>query len=41
MEDKKGLIEFGLTTLSVKNKTTVFVITAIILIAGAMAYVSP
>ncbi len=40
MEDKKGLIEFGLTTLSVKNKTTVFVITAIILIAGAMAYVS-
>jgi multidrug efflux pump len=40
MEDKKGLIEFGLTTLSVKNKTTVFVITAIILIAGAIAYVS-
>lgn len=40
MEDKKGLIEFGLTTLSVKNKTTVFVITAIILIAGVIAYVS-
>lgn len=40
MEDKKGLIEFGLTTLSVKNKTTVFVITAIILVAGVIAYMS-
>ena len=40
MKDKKGLKEFGLSTLSVKNKTTVFVITAIILIAGVISYVS-
>jgi len=40
MKDKKGLKEFGLSTLSVKNKTTVFVITAIVLIAGVIAYVS-
>ncbi len=37
---KKGLKKFSLTTLSVKNKTTVFVLTAIVLIAGAISYVS-
>lgn len=42
MENKenKGLKQFGLSTLSVKNKTTVFVLTALILIAGVMSYVS-
>ena len=40
-EDKsKGLKSFGLTTLSVKNKTTVFVLTIIIFIAGIIAYTS-
>jgi multidrug efflux pump subunit AcrB len=36
----KGLKKFGLTTLSVKNRTTVFVLTAILLLAGAASYVS-
>jgi multidrug efflux pump subunit AcrB len=36
----KGLKQFGLTTLSVKNRTTVFVLTVIVLIAGAMSYIS-
>ncbi|MCC7331706.1 MAG: efflux RND transporter permease subunit [Flavobacteriales bacterium] len=40
MEEKNRLIEFGLTTLAVKNKTTVYVITFIILIAGLISYVS-
>lgn len=42
MQDNKskGLKEFGLTTLSVKNKTTIFVLTAIVLIAGAASYIS-
>jgi len=42
-EDKsqmKGLKEFVLTTLSVKNRTTVFVLTAIVLLAGAASYIS-
>ena len=36
----KGLKSFGLTTLSVKNKTTVLVLTAIVFIAGIVSYVS-
>jgi multidrug efflux pump subunit AcrB len=36
----KVLKKFGLTTLSVKNRTTVFVLTAIVLIAGATSYIS-
>jgi len=39
-QENKGLKQFGLSTLSVKNKTTVFVLTAIILIAGVLSYVS-
>lgn len=39
-KENKGLKQFGLSTLSVKNKTTVFVLTAIILIAGVLSYVS-
>ncbi|PJB14817.1 MAG: copper transporter [Flavobacteriales bacterium CG_4_9_14_3_um_filter_32_8] len=40
-EDKSnGLKSFGLTTLSVKNKTTVFVLTVIIFVAGVISYVS-
>ncbi|MCO6499961.1 MAG: efflux RND transporter permease subunit [Vicingus serpentipes] len=38
--DNKGLKRFGLTTLSVKNRTTVFVLTVIVLIAGAASYIS-
>ncbi|RMG83568.1 MAG: efflux RND transporter permease subunit, partial [Bacteroidetes bacterium] len=38
MPTNKKLIEFKLTTLSVKNATTVFVLTAIILISGFIAY---
>ena len=36
--DKKGLKEFGLTTLSVKNTTTVLVLTAILAIVGIVSY---
>jgi len=39
-KENKGLIQFGLTTLAVKNKTTVFVLTAIVLLAGAISYIS-
>ncbi|MCB9173191.1 MAG: efflux RND transporter permease subunit [Flavobacteriales bacterium] len=39
-QENKGLKQFGLSTLSVKNKTTVFVLTAIVLIAGVLSYVS-
>ena len=35
---RKTLKEFGLSSLAVDNKTTVFVITAIILLAGMFAY---
>jgi len=40
--DKKKEVfkEFGLSSLAISNRTTVFVITALILIAGLMAYVS-
>ena len=40
LEDKKreAIREFGLSTLSVNNRTTVFVITAIIILAGIAAY---
>lgn len=38
--DKKVLKEFGVSTASIKNKTTVFVLTIIILIAGLASYVS-
>jgi multidrug efflux pump len=39
--DKKGILkEFKLSTLSLKNKMTVFVLTGIILLAGLMSYVS-
>jgi multidrug efflux pump subunit AcrB len=36
----KSSKEFGLTSMSVDNKTTVFVITAIILLAGLFSYIS-
>ena len=36
----KILKQFKLTTLSVRNRTTVFVLTAIVLIAGAASYIS-
>ncbi len=39
-QKKKGLKEFGLSSLSVTNKTTVFVLTLIILIAGISSYIS-
>ena len=39
-QSKKGLKEFGLSSLSVNNKVTVFVITAIILLAGVSSYIS-
>ena len=32
--------KFGLSTLAVTNRTTVFVLTAIVLIAGAASYIS-
>ena len=39
-QEKKNIIrEFGLTTLSVNNKTTVFVLTLIIFFAGIGAYI--
>ena len=37
-ENNKGLKQFSLSTLSVNSKTTVFVLTAIIFIAGALSY---
>jgi len=37
-EKKKVTKEFGLTSISVDNKTTVFVLTAIILLAGLFSY---
>ncbi|MBT6438688.1 MAG: efflux RND transporter permease subunit [Flavobacteriales bacterium] len=39
-EKKKGLKEFGLSSLSVNNKVTVFVITTIILIMGISSYIA-
>ena len=39
-ENKKGLKEFGLSSLSVNNKVTVFVITTIILIMGISSYIA-
>jgi multidrug efflux pump subunit AcrB len=40
-QNKKGLLkEFGLSSLSLKNKMTVYVLTAIILLAGLSAYQS-
>lgn len=39
-QEKKNIVrEFGLTTLSVNNKTTVFVLTLIIFFAGIAAYI--
>ncbi len=38
-KDDEKLKEFGLTTLATKNRTTVFVITIIILISGLYAYI--
>lgn len=38
MKDKKGLKEFGLTTLSVKNATTVVVLTVILALSGVFSY---
>ncbi len=38
--NKEVYKEFGLSTLAISNRTTVFVITTLILIAGLMAYVS-
>ncbi len=32
--------EFGLTTLSIKNKTTVFVLTALVILMGVSAYIN-
>ena len=45
MEENKGtkqskLKKFGLSTLAVTNRTTIFVLTAIVLIAGAASYIS-
>jgi len=39
-ENKKGLKEFGLSSLAVNNKVTVFVITTIILIMGISSYIA-
>lgn len=39
-ENKKGLKKFGLSTLAVKNKMTVFVLTAIVLLMGTLSYTS-
>ncbi len=39
-DKNKGLKSFGLTTLAVKNRTTVFVLTAIVLLTGAVSYIS-
>ncbi|MFY0654072.1 MAG: efflux RND transporter permease subunit [Cyclobacteriaceae bacterium] len=43
MEDKKSKrVEkaFGLTTLAIKNKTTVFVLTALVILMGVSAYIN-
>lgn len=40
LENKKGLKKFGLSTLAVKNKMTVFVLTAIVLLMGTLSYTS-
>ena len=39
-KDGKTIREFGLSTLAINNRTTVFVLTAIIIIAGIFAYIS-
>jgi len=38
--EKERLKDFGLSTLSINNRTTVFVITLIILIAGVISYIT-
>lgn len=40
LKDIKTEKEFGLTTLSLKNRTTVYVLTAIVILAGLFSYVS-
>ena len=39
-QSKLKLREFGLTTLSIQNKTTVFVLIAIITLSGISSYLS-
>ena len=39
-KDGKKIREFGLSTLAINNRTTVFVLTIIIIIAGIFAYTS-
>jgi len=39
-QEKGKLREFGLTTLSIHNKTTVFVLIAIITLAGISSYLT-
>lgn len=39
-EDIKTEKEFGLTTLSLRNRTTVYVLTAIVIMAGLFSYIS-